>query len=94
MEDLKCPNHIENARIAGERDNAVLATEPAVWRCKRAKCVLPAILMAAGSAKIAGAWAALILPGNRFLNPTANDPRWSMNPYRHFVICNLHFAIQ
>ena len=74
MEDPKCPNHIENARIAGEQDNAVPVTEPADWHCKKVKCVLPAILMAVGNAKIAGAWAALILPGNRPLNPTANDP--------------------
>lgn len=78
MEDPKCLNHIENAPIAGERGNAVPATELAVWPCKRAKCALPVILMAAGSAKIAGAWAALIPPGNRplghqLLSPTAND---------------------
>ena len=76
MEDPKCPNHIENAPIAGERDNAVPATEPAVWRCKRGKCVLPAILTAAGSAKIAGVWAVLILPGNRPLGhqPLGHQP--------------------
>ena len=74
MEDKQCPNHIENARIAGGRGNAVPATEPAGWRYRKAKCVVPATLMAAGNAKIAGAWADLIPPGNQLLNPTANDP--------------------
>lgn len=75
MEDPKCPNRIENARIAGERGNAVPVTEPVVWHCKRAKCVPPAILMAAGSAKIAGVWAALILPGNRLLSQQPRSPK-------------------
>ncbi len=62
MEDLRCRNLIENARIAKEQDSAVSATEPAGCHCRKAKCVLPAILMAAGNARIAAAWAALILP--------------------------------
>ena len=93
MEDPKCPNHIENARIAGGRDNVVLATEPAVWRYKKAKCVLPAILMAAGSAKIAGAWAVLILPGNL---PLGHQTVLGGEPGAHrrhgHTILDFHFA--
>jgi hypothetical protein len=74
MEDKQCPNHIENARIARGRAYAVPAMEPADWLYKRARCVLPATLMAAGNAKIAGAWAVLIPPGIRPPTTMPNSP--------------------
>jgi hypothetical protein len=80
MEDLKCPNLIENARIARGRANAVPATERVACHYRRAKCVLPATPTAAGNAKIAVAWADLIPPGIRSPNPATNNLRRSMNP--------------
>ena len=73
MEDSQCRNLIENARIAKGQDNAILATEPADWRCKREKCALRAFLTAAENARIAVDWAVLTRQGIRLPLQAKND---------------------
>lgn len=53
---------IGNARIVKDRVLARAAMAQAAWVCKKGNSALPAFLMAAGSARIAGGWADLIPP--------------------------------
>ena len=52
---MGCRSRIVNVLIAKAADGATVATEPAGFRCKKEKYVLPAIRTAAANAKIAAA---------------------------------------
>ena len=52
---MKCRNLIENVLTAKVADGATVATEQAGLRCKKEKCVLPAIRTAAANARTVAA---------------------------------------
>jgi hypothetical protein len=63
-------NLIKSVRIVEARGNVVYVMARAVSGCKRERVAPPAIHMAAGNARIAAEWAALIRPANP---PPKND---------------------
>ncbi len=68
---MECRTLIVSALTAKAQGNAAAVTGQAAWRCKRGKCALPVIRMAAGNARTVAERAVSILqeiPFNRMTN--------------------------